>query len=76
MDVILKEVVHCLYCHSKYSIDISREEKNKQAEACRECGMALPLKHPESRYLKMKMFRWLFVLIVIFCAVMVVYLPR
>lgn len=72
----MKEIVHCLYCHSKYSIDLSREEKNGQPELCKECGMALPVRHPESRFLKMKMFRWLFMLIVIFCAVMVVYLPR
>jgi NAD-dependent SIR2 family protein deacetylase len=72
----MKEVVHCLYCHGKYSIDLSRKESNGQPKLCRECGMALPEKHPESRFLKMKMFRWLFVLIVIFCAVMVVYLPR
>ncbi|MEH6452762.1 MAG: DnrP protein [Psychromonas sp.] len=72
----MKEDVHCLYCHSQYTIDISRDVNNKQAQVCKECGMALPLRHPESRFLKMKMFRWLFVLIAIFCAVMVVYLPR
>lgn len=57
----------CLYCQGN----------NKASDThCQHCGMALPDKHPHSKDSKIKFFVKVFWVIVIFCVVMIFYLPR
>lgn len=61
------ECKKCLYCQSI----------NKASDSqCQHCGMALPVKHPQSKSSKIKFFVKAFWVIVIFCVVMIFYLPR
>ncbi|MEY8214464.1 MAG: DnrP protein [Colwellia sp.] len=57
----------CLYC---------QQENAGDAENCSHCGMALPLKHPQDKQTKISFFVKAFWGIVIFCVVMMYYLPR
>lgn len=57
----------CLYCQG----DNSAENEN-----CQHCGMLLPEKHPQDKRSKINFFIKAFWGIVIFCAVMMFYLPR
>jgi hypothetical protein len=57
----------CLYCEVEN--DISNEN-------CNHCGMALPTKHPNDKHTKISFFVKAFWGIVLFCVVMMIYLPR
>jgi hypothetical protein len=63
----MAESVHCLYCDSLQPGGI---------ENCRQCGMPLPTKSPKSRQPLIRLFQRFFWLIVIFCLIMMFYLPR
>lgn len=62
-----QENIHCLYCDSENSVS------NK---ICSHCGMALPDCHPHSSTYRRGSFKWAFWGIVIFCLIMMYYLPR
>jgi len=77
-----KEIKTCLFCQTKneFQVDV-KENKGLPSQdsgfyQCRQCGMELPDKHPNDRKPKVKFFVKAFWLIVIFCLVMVIYLPR
>ncbi|WP_353539960.1 DnrP protein [Colwellia sp. KU-HH00111] len=57
----------CLFCQGENTVD---------TDTCQHCGMTLPKKHPEDRKSKISFFVKAFWAIVIFCTVMVFYLPR
>jgi len=57
----------CLYCQS---------ENDVNNDSCKHCGMALPKKHPQDKRSKISFFIKVFWAIVIFCVVMMYYLPR
>lgn len=57
----------CLYCHG----DNDESDSN-----CQHCGMALPQKHPQDKRNKISFFIKAFWAIVVFCVVMMFYLPR
>lgn len=59
----------CLYCQTE---NVTKDEKDQ----CKHCGMELPIKHPNDRNIKVKIFVKAFWLIALFCLVMVFYLPR
>jgi hypothetical protein len=61
------DLTSCLYCYTK------NESKEKH---CSNCGMALAKDHPENYKNKTSFFVKAFWGIVIFCIVMVYYLPR
>lgn len=61
------ETTSCLYCQTKMALT---EEK------CTNCGMPLAKEHPEGATSRQRFFRKAFWGIVIFCLVMVYYLPR
>jgi len=61
------EKVTCLFC---------QVENDSQLENCTNCGMALAKNHPNSATARQKFFRKAFWGIVIFCLVMMYYLPR
>jgi len=63
----IENTVPCLYCQAKSPVT------DKQ---CRQCGMPLALKHPENKNRRLRFFAKVFVLIAVFCLVMVAYLPR
>ena len=64
---MLHNNVKCLYCQS------NNKKKDLQ---CQNCGMPLATKHPESASTKQKAFKPVFIGIVIFCVIMMFYLPR
>lgn len=78
----MKEIKTCLFCQSENEFQFddkeSSESKNKEknAQLCRHCGMALPDKHPNDRKIGVKFFFKAFWLIALFCLIMVFYLPR
>ena len=57
----------CLFCQT---------ENNRENESCTHCGMALPTKHPHDKQSKISFFVKAFWGIVLFCVVMMIYLPR
>ena len=57
----------CLYCQC---------DNNETDVTCKHCGMALPIKHPNDKRSKINFFVKAFWAIVIFCVVMIFYLPR
>ncbi len=59
--------VPCLYCTT---------ENEDTAKTCSNCGMELPDSHPHSGDYRRKRFKWGFWFTVIFCLVMMAYLPR
>lgn len=62
-----EQIKKCLYCQG---------DNNEADTMCKHCGMALPIKHPNDRRSKVSFFVKAFWMIVVFCAVMVFYLPR
>lgn len=60
------EKVSCLFCQT------DNEQGNKE---CSHCGMALAKNHPQGK-IRQIFFLKAFVIIVIFCVVMMYYLPR
>jgi len=67
-----KEVATCLFCQTKNEFDKNEREIGN----CSQCGMPLSKNNPEGSYARRK--RWLpfFWFVVIFCLVMIFYLPR
>ena len=61
-----KEKVSCLFCQTI---------NDQGHDNCSHCGMSLAKDHPHGKA-RQTFFLKAFVLIVIFCAVMVYYLPR
>jgi predicted nucleic acid-binding Zn ribbon protein len=59
--------ISCLFCQTKNDADV---------ESCKNCGMALAKDHPESENTRQRFFVKAFWGIVIFCIVMMIYLPR
>lgn len=57
----------CLYCQT---------ENEAGSTCCTHCGMTLPNKNPKDKQKKIKFFIKAFWAIVIFCLVMIYYLPR
>lgn len=57
----------CLFCQGN---------NNENDSHCQHCGMALPVKHPHDKRSKISFFIKAFWGIVIFCVVMIIYLPR
>ncbi len=57
----------CLYCQTPNS---------SQQENCSHCGMALANKQPNSAKSRINFFVKVFWVIVIFCGLMIYYLPR
>jgi predicted nucleic acid-binding Zn ribbon protein len=57
----------CLFCQGKNDINNSH---------CEHCGMALPKNHPQDKRSKISFFDKAFWAIVIFCIIMMFYLPR
>ncbi len=66
------KTITCLFCQSKNEID----EQQKTNGNCFNCGMALSKNNPEGSDARQKRFLPFFWLIVIFCVVMMYYLPR
>lgn len=62
-----KETLPCLYCQTPNS---------QQQQTCSNCGMALAKAHPESKHRRQRLFVKVFCAIVVFCVVMMIYLPR
>jgi len=62
----------CLFCQG----DNDQSENSVNIETCRHCGMALPKKHPQNKQSKISFFIKAFWIIVIFCVLMMFYLPR
>jgi len=62
-----KNVIACLYCYTKNELIKKR---------CLNCGMPLAEDHPENYKNKTRFFVKAFWVIVVFCIVMVYYLPR
>ena len=58
--------IPCLYCQTKNDADI---------ENCQNCGMPLAKDHPEGKNARQRFFVKAFWGIVIFCIVMMIYLP-
>ena len=61
------ELIPCLYCQTNNETD---------QVSCTHCGMPLAKKHPENKKDKRSCFIKAFILIALFCLVMVFYLPR
>lgn len=57
----------CLFC---------QEENDINNENCSHCGMALPTKHPHDKKTKINFFIKAFWGIVLFCVIMMLFLPR
>ena len=57
----------CLFCQG---------ENEANNDTCQHCGMALPTKHPQDKKTKISFFVKAFWAIVIFCVIMIFYLPR
>ena len=62
----------CLYCQGENSVTAG-DVNNVN---CKHCGMELPKKHPQDKKSKIRFFIKMFLVIVIFCVVMMYYLPR
>jgi len=61
------EKIPCLYCQSK---------NDEQEQNCSNCGMPLAKRHPNNKRDRLAFFKKAFWAIVIFCVVMMFYLPR
>jgi len=59
--------IPCIYCQTDNDVANTK---------CTNCGMAMPTDHPLAARNKTKFFRKAFWGIVIFCVVMMIYLPR
>jgi hypothetical protein len=71
------EITPCLYCQTENSVEQDTSiDTDREAQVCCHCGMPLPRNHPQGSSHKSKIFVWAFLLIVIFCLVMIIYLPR
>lgn len=57
----------CLYC---------QEHNPPGQENCKQCGMALPQQERQRKQQGLKRFVWFVILLTIFCAAMIVWLPR
>ncbi|RHW77082.1 DnrP protein [Colwellia sp. RSH04] len=64
---VLLSMKTCLYCQN---------ENLAESKQCSRCGMELPTKQPQSKKAKLLFFTKAFWFIVIFCIIMVIYLPR
>ena len=71
MDLIMNEQSKkCLYCQGE------NKQNDVNNDSCQHCGMALPKNHPQDKRRKISFFIKAFWIIVIFCIVMIYYLPR
>lgn len=57
----------CLFC---------QEDNPPGQENCTQCGMALPRQQEQRKQQGLKRFVWFVILLTVFCAVMIVWLPR
>jgi len=64
---MLANKVPCLYCQTK---------NEATQENCQHCGMPLAKDHPDGEKFRQRFFVKAFWGIVIFCIVMMIYLPR
>lgn len=81
----MKKTIACLYCGCdnlvSQNIAESQEHESRGSDSgndncCTNCGMALPQCHPHSSENRTRVFKIAYVLIAVFCVVMVFYLPR
>jgi len=71
------ETIHCLYCDTENTLAQGDGVKKIHKEkACCNCGMTLPQCHPHSGTYRRRIFKYAFWPIVIFCIIMMIYLPR
>ena len=70
------ETIHCLYCDTENTIVQGDNSKSAEVHSCNQCGMALPQCHPHSGTYRRKKLVVAFVIITVFCFVMMYYLPR
>jgi predicted amidophosphoribosyltransferase len=59
--------IPCLYCQT---------ENDVETKSCKNCGMPMAKKHPQNKKDKALFFHKWFWPLVIFCIVMMAYLPR
>lgn len=57
----------CLYC---------QQESPKGQDNCQHCGMALPQQQAQREAQRLLRFKWFVIGLTIFCAIMIVWLPR
>ncbi|MCF7201726.1 DnrP protein [Pseudomonas oligotrophica] len=57
----------CLYC---------QQDNPKGESECRNCGMPLPAHADGARERRQRRFLWFCIALAVFCAVMIVWLPR
>ncbi|WP_353517046.1 DnrP protein [Thalassotalea sp. SU-HH00458] len=69
------KMVTCLFCQSINRLDV-QQETSKEYGNCINCGMPLSKETPNSTSARKKRFLPLFWFVVIFCLVMIFYLPR
>jgi len=60
-------MAQCLYC---------QHDNPAQQDSCQNCGMALPRQQERKAAKKLQRFTWFVILLTIFCAAMIVWLPR
>jgi len=57
----------CLYC---------QQENPDGQEGCQHCGMALPTQQKHRASQRLVRFKWFVIALTIFCAIMIIWLPR
>ena len=57
----------CLYC---------QQESRPEASECEHCAMPLPAHTERSQEHRLRNFRWFVIGLTLFCAAMIVWLPR
>ncbi|MDO6444467.1 DnrP protein [Colwellia sp. 1_MG-2023] len=69
------KMITCLFCQSINRIDEQQAEKKAYGN-CQNCGMPLSKETPNSTGARKKRFLPFFWFVVVFCLVMIFYLPR
>ncbi|MDM7858671.1 DnrP protein [Thiopseudomonas acetoxidans] len=57
----------CLYCQQDNPDDLA---------TCQHCGMALPQQQKQRAAQRLVRFKWFVIALTIFCAIMIIWLPR
>mgnify|MGYP007014080091 CR=1 FL=1 len=69
------KMITCLFCQSINRCEVQHDE-TKEVGNCANCGMPLSKETPDSKSARKKRFLPFFWFVVIFCLVMIFYLPR
>lgn len=67
-----EQSIKCLYCQGENK----QVQNSVHNNNCEHCGMLLPKKHPQDKHSKINFFIKVFWVIVLFCLIMMFYLPR